>query len=72
MDNRLYSGHALDKMQRQGIKPSVVENTIKSGEKIIGKTKNTIAYYEKINDITVVVDELTGNVITVTYGYIKQ
>ena len=69
---RDYSGHALDRMQSQGITPSSVENTITSGAKTNGKIPGTTAHYDKVNDMTVITNSDTGRVVTVDYGKIKQ
>jgi hypothetical protein len=69
---RTFSGHALDRMQRQGIVPTAAENTIQQGQKSIGKTPGTTAYYDPVNNLTVITDTKTGDVITVDYGQIKQ
>ncbi|NUA32238.1 DUF637 domain-containing protein, partial [Cupriavidus basilensis] len=67
-----YSGHALDRMQAQGIPPTVVQDTINPAYGIGGKYPGTAAYYNPSNDLTVVVDSKSGKVITVDYGKIKQ
>jgi hypothetical protein len=69
---RTFSGHALDRMQRQGIVPTAAENTIQQGQKSIGKNPSTTAYYDPVNNLTVITDTKTGDVITVDYGQIKQ
>ncbi len=63
--NRDYSGHSLDRMQRQGITPTTVENAIP------GKRPGTTAYYGSNNNITVITDTKTGTVVTVDFGRIK-
>ncbi|MFT0213884.1 hypothetical protein VQ643_14980 [Pseudomonas sp. F1_0610] len=72
INNRTYSGHSLDRMQRQGITPTVVENTIRPMNAVVGKRPGTAAYYDRVNHITVITDTKTGAVITVGYGKIKQ
>ncbi len=69
---RTYSGHALDRMQSQGIPSSAVENTIQVGQAVLGKIPGTIAYYDQINNLTVITDSSSSRVITVDYGQIKQ
>jgi adhesin HecA-like repeat protein len=68
----VYTGHALDRMQSQGIMPSVVENAIRNGQKVDGKKIGTMAYYDKINNLTVIMNKKTHSIITVKYGIIKQ
>jgi RHS repeat-associated protein len=72
INGRNFSGHALDNMQGQGIMPSVVENTIKNYKGIAGKYQGTTVYYNSNNNITVVTDSKSGNIVTVDYGKIKQ
>ena len=67
-----FSGHAIDKLQKFGIPPSVVNNVVNNGVAIPGKTIGTTMYYDKINDITVILNTKTNNIITVSPGYIKQ
>jgi hypothetical protein len=71
INGRYYSGHALDRMQQQGIMPSGVESAIR-GSGVQGKVPGTTAYYDALNDITVIVDSTTGRVVTVDYGRIRQ
>ncbi|WP_244866706.1 DUF637 domain-containing protein, partial [Photorhabdus heterorhabditis] len=70
--NRDYSSHSLDRMQRQGITPTVVENAIKSENAVKGKIPGTMAYHDKTNNLTVIVDEKSGRVVTVDFGIIRQ
>ncbi|WP_371824379.1 VENN motif pre-toxin domain-containing protein [Pantoea sp. Z09] len=70
--NRDYSGHSLDRMQRQGITPSTVENAIRPENAVVGKRPGTTAYYDSKNNITVITDTKTGTIVTVDFGRIKQ
>jgi len=70
--NRDYTGHSLDRMQRQGITPTAVENTIRPENAVTGKRAGTTAYYDSHNNITVITDTKTGSVVTVDFGRIKQ
>jgi len=70
--NRDYSGHSLDRMQRQGITPTTVENAIRPENAVVGKRLGTTAYYDSKNNITVITDTKTGTVVTVDFGMIKQ
>jgi len=70
--NRDYSGHSLDRMQKQGITPTTVENAIRAENAIQGKRPGTTAYYDSKNNITVIADTKTGTVVTVDFGRIKQ
>lgn len=72
IDNLNYSGHALDRMQRQGITPTAVNNAIKPENAVVGKRAGTTAYYDDKNNLTVITDTNSGTVITVDYGKIKQ
>ena len=69
---REYSGHALDRIQGRGLTPSVVENAIKSGQSIPGKIPGTTAYYDSVNNVTVITDTKTGRIITAAPVKIKQ
>jgi Domain of unknown function (DUF4258) len=69
---RDYTGHAIDRMQERGLMPSVVENTIRVGEEMSGKRAGTTSYYEAENHVTVITDTVTGRVVTVSSGRIKQ
>ena len=69
---RVYSGHSLDRIQEKGLTPSVVENTIQSGQSIPGKIPGTTSHYDPVNDVTVITDTASGRVITMTHGEIKQ
>lgn len=66
VNNRAYTGHAFDQMQGRGIYPSVVENTISSGSKIL-QSNGTTRYYDEINDINVILNG-DGGVVTSYYG----
>ena len=45
--------------------PSVVENTIKPANRIgVGNTPGTSVFFDPVNNVTVVVDDATGRVIT--------
>lgn len=69
---RSYSAHALDRMQGQGIMPSVVESTVVPRNAIAGKVPGTTAYYDDANNVTVILNSGSGRVITVDYGRIRQ
>lgn len=71
INGRDYSGHALDRVQQQGIMPSAVENATR-GPAIPGKVPGTTAYYDGANNITVITDSASGRVVTVDYGKIRQ
>jgi hypothetical protein len=71
INGREYTPHALDRMQQQGIMPSVVEDATR-GPAIPGKEPGTNAYYDSVNNITVITDSTTGRVVTVDYGRIRQ
>ena len=67
IQNRLYSGHALDQMQNRGFVPSVVENTINKG-RIFPTKPETIGYYDSTNNVRVIVNSNSGKVVTVIPG----
>lgn len=69
IEGRRYTDHAFDQMQNRGIPPSAVENTIKNGtasgsNQISGRT----LYYDKDNNITVVLERGSKDVVSVYYG----
>jgi hypothetical protein len=63
-----YSGHALDQMQGRGIPPSAVTDTILNGQTSPGNKPGTTAHYSPANNLTVITDDSTGNVITTRKG----
>ena len=65
---REYSGHALHRMSERGLTPSAIENVIKNGISFAGNTKGSLAYYDKINNITAVTDKISGRVVTIYFG----
>ncbi len=69
---RGYSAHALDRMQSQGITPTVVENAVQTGTKTPGKVPGTTAHYDAANDLTVITNSDTGSGATVADGHRKQ
>jgi filamentous hemagglutinin len=67
-----FSGHALDEMQADGITPSVVQNALDNVASVTGKVPGTTAYLDSTNNITVIQNSETGNIITVSRGLINQ
>ncbi|WP_157622660.1 hypothetical protein [Nostocoides sp. Soil756] len=65
---RSYGGHALDEMQSEGFTPSVVEDAIRSGERVTQST-GRISHYSPANNVTVITSD--GKVVTVTSGTVK-
>ncbi|WP_017327099.1 RHS repeat-associated core domain-containing protein [Synechococcus sp. PCC 7336] len=65
--NREFSGHTLDRMQEQGLVPSVVEDAIQNGQRSAGRD-GTDLFFSPENNVTVVVDNATGSVITADFG----
>ena len=68
IDDTPYSGHALDQMQGRGIPPSAVTDTILNGQTSPGNKPGTTAHYSPANNLTVITDDATGNVITARKG----
>ncbi len=64
---RYYSGHALDRMQRRGYVPSVVEDAIQNGTKV-PSYGGASSYYSTSNNMTVIINDATGKVVTVRGG----
>ena len=65
---RGYSGHAPDQVQGRGIPPSAVENTIQNGVPSPGNQPGRTAYYDPVNNPTVITGSASGRVITVRQG----
>jgi RHS repeat-associated protein len=59
---RRFSGHALDRMQERGFTPSVIEEAINYGTKILDERG---AYIYESGDVRAVVEPSDGGVITV-------
>lgn len=53
----------LDYVQPRGIPPSVVEDAIKNGNRLVGKNMGTLEFVGP--DVTVVVGEKSGTIITI-------
>ncbi len=68
IDGINYSGHAIDKMQNTGILPSVVKNTLKKGIVRKGATAKSLQYFDKTNNISVIIDKKSGNIVTTFFG----
>jgi len=63
-----YTGHAFDALQNRGIPPSVVDQAINRGIPNPGNTPGTTRFYDPTNNMSVVRDNATGNIITVRPG----
>jgi hypothetical protein len=68
IDGVPYSGHALDQMQNRGLFLSVTGQAVKNGLQGSGNRPNTDVFYDPVNDVSVVKNNNTGNVITVIHG----
>lgn len=64
---RAYSAHAVDRMQGRCVPPSAVENTIKTGN-IYPTKPGTTGYYDATNNLRVIINTNTGDVVTVIPG----
>ena len=64
---RDYSGHAFDQMQARGIMPTVVENTLRTGQSFPTRL-GTSGFYDPINNIRVITNSKTGRIVTVIPG----
>ncbi|MGS3448434.1 hemagglutinin repeat-containing protein [Klebsiella electrica] len=64
---RTYSAHAVDRMQGRGVPPSAVENTIKAGV-TYPTNPGTTGYYDSANNLRVIINSKTGDVVTVIPG----
>jgi hypothetical protein len=67
INNIKYSAHALDQMQNRGIMPSVVEHALRF-KSVPTKGINKVAYYDPINNITVIRNPVTKQIISTYYG----
>ncbi|MDI3438489.1 DUF4258 domain-containing protein [Erwinia sp. V90_4] len=67
INERSYSAHAIDRMQGRGIPPSAVENAIKTGT-IYPTKPGTTGYYDPENNVRVITNTKSGNVVTVLPG----
>jgi hypothetical protein len=68
INGRLYTGHALDRMEQYGLVPEVIENTIRIGDWAEVEDKGVTTFYDAINDVRVIVANDTGNIITAGFG----
>jgi hypothetical protein len=71
-EGRTFSGHAVDQMQNRGIPFSAANNAMLHGEtypsqQVAGRT----VFYDAQNDLSVIVQDSTEKVVTVTYGKSK-
>jgi hypothetical protein len=64
---RQFSGHALDVMQNRGIVPSVVENTIQTGQPFATRV-GTQGFFDAVNNVRVIISDQFGRVVTVIRG----
>ena len=71
ISGREYSGHALDRMMQRGLKPSLIENAIKNSPANPSKEFGKVIHADPINNISVVVDQSSGKVVTVSFGVFK-
>jgi hypothetical protein len=65
IEGRVYSEHASGRMSTRGLVPSVIENTIKTAEGVVNEAEGTIRYYDALNKVGVIINKITGVVITV-------
>ena len=68
IDGVPYSGHALDEMQNRGLFPSVTGQVIRDGLQGSGNRSDTSVFYDPTNNVSVIRNDITGNVITVISG----
>jgi hypothetical protein len=72
IQGRPYTGHAIDQMQNRGIPFSIIENAIANGKST--SSMKDIArniYFDRPNNISVVVQREGGKVVTVCHGELK-
>ena len=63
-----FSGHAFDQLQNRGIPPSVIDQAIRNGIPNPGNTPGTTRFFDPTNNLSVVRDNATGNIITIRPG----
>ncbi|WP_088744270.1 RHS repeat-associated core domain-containing protein [Cobetia sp. QF-1] len=68
IDDKSYSGHAIDRMQERGYTPTVVDSAVNNGVTTSGNKPNTLLHTDTRNNLRVVTNSETGNVITVIPG----
>jgi hypothetical protein len=71
IQSQRYCGHALDEMRTQGIMPSLVENTLRSGQRFNGYPPTREVFYDAANNLSVVVEKSTREIVTVSFGKLK-
>lgn len=69
INGRPFSCHSIDQMQARRIPSSVVANTIKHSFTFPGNTPGTVGCYDAVNNVSVIINFITGNVITVRPGW---
>ncbi len=67
INDRIYSGHALDQMQNRRLTPSVIEHVIRTGDKFETR-EGTAGHYDSMNNVRVITNSSTGKVVTVIHG----
>ena len=73
INGRSYWGHVLDRMQDRGIPFSVVEDCIKNGKVVPSKKQVCrLEHHDKVNNIRVITDKNTGDVISVIFEGVKK
>ncbi|MFC1894679.1 hypothetical protein ACFLYH_01895 [Candidatus Dependentiae bacterium] len=65
---RKYCDHAIDRLRERGLTPSIVENTIKIGKVSPDPKPGRLRHYDIVNNITVITDKETGDVISAFFG----
>ncbi|WP_146089786.1 hypothetical protein [Rhodoblastus sphagnicola] len=68
IDGIPYSGHALDQMQNRDLIPSLTGQAIRQGLQGAGNKRDAGVFYDPENNVSVIRNKLTGNVITVIPG----
>ena len=68
INDRSYSGHAIDRMQERGFTPTVIENVIKTGVRTNGNQPNTAVFTDSKNKVRVIINTESGRIVTVTGG----
>lgn len=64
INGRVYTDHAITRMNERGFTPSVIENTIKNGIKSPGNKGGTFQHMDVVNKLKVITNN-TGDVVSI-------
>ncbi|MFH1461434.1 MAG: DUF4258 domain-containing protein [bacterium] len=67
---RIYTDHAVTRMNERGFTPTVIENAIRSGQICDNKVLGRLTHYDSLNNISVITEKVTGVVVTIFNGLV--